>query len=304
MSTGMRITHGMMSDRLMTDIRRSNADIARTSAQISSQKRIQTASDDAVGTGQALRLRSDLAEIDANLAGTDAAAGWTSASDTALGSLTDIMHRTRELVLQAGNDTLKASDRASIAGELAQLKEQIKTVANAKFGDAYIFAGQDSSGAPYTPGASDAYAGDALAVVRTIGPGQSVQVNVPGSAIFGGTPGDGKLLDTMTNAIAFLNGGTAADANNLRTTTLAALNVNLDEVVTARSTLGATQNRVTLAESRLQDTKLTATEQLSNVEDVDYAEAMINLSSQQTAYQAALNAGAKVIQPSLMDFLR
>ncbi|MDO9353266.1 MAG: flagellar hook-associated protein FlgL [Solirubrobacteraceae bacterium] len=301
--TGVRITHGMMSDRLLNDVRRSNAEIARTSSQVTSQKRIQTASDDAVGTGQALRTRTDLAEIDANIAGAQTAAGWTGAADTALGSLTDLIHRTRELVLQAGNDTLKASDRASIAGELTQLKEQMKSIGNAKFGDAFIFAGQNSGTAPYTSG-SDAYGGDALPVTRMIGPGQTVQVNVPGGTVLGGTPGDGKLLDTMNTAIAFLNGGTAADANSLRTTTLTALTTNLDQVVTARSTLGATQNRVTLAESRLEDTKLLATGRLSEIEDADYAESLVKLSTQQTAYQAALNAGAKVIQPSLMDFLR
>jgi flagellar hook-associated protein 3 FlgL len=294
----------MMSDRLLGDIRKSNAEIARTASQVSSQKRIQTASDDAVGTGQALRTRTDLAEIDANIAGTNTAVGWTSATDTALGSLTDLIHRTRELVLQAGNDTLKASDRASIAGELGQIKEQMKAIGNAKFGDAYVFAGQNSGAAPYTPGGSDAYAGDGLAVTRTIGPGQSVQVNVSGAAVFGAGGGDGKLLDTMTQAITWLSGGTAADANNLRTTTLASLNTNLDQVVTARSTVGATQNRATLAESRLQDTKLLATGRLSDIEDADYAESLVKLSTQQTAYQAALNAGAKVIQPSLMDFLR
>lgn len=304
MSNAIRITHGMMTDRLLSDVRRQSAGIATSQQQMASQKRINSASDDPTGTRQALRVRADLAEIDANIAGTDAAQGWTSAAETALGSMTDIIGRVRELVLSAGNDTLKASDRQAIAGELAQYTEQLKSVGNSKFGDAYIFAGQNSGTAPYTPGPSDTYAGDGLPVARTIGPGQSVQVNVSGDAVLGGTPGDGKLLDTMRNAMAFLNGGTAADANNLRTTTLRALDANLDTVLTARSTIGATANRVTLAESRLQDTKLAATDQLSTLEDVDIADVMIRLSSQKTAYQAALQAGANVIQTSLMDFLR
>lgn len=304
MSNSVRITHGMMTDRLLTDVRRSSAGIAQTQQQVSSQKRINSASDDPTGTRQALRLRAELAEVDSNIAGTESAASWTSATETALGSVTDIVHRVRELVLSAGNGTLKASDRQAIAGELSQYTEQLKSIGNAKVGDAYVFAGQDSKTPPYAPGASDAYAGDGLPVARTIGPGQSVQVNVSGDAVLGGTPGDGKLLDTMRNAIAFLNSGTPADVESLRTTTLTALGTNLDTVLAARSTIGATANRVTLAESRLQDTKLAATEQLSNVEDVDLADALIRLSSQKTAYQASLQAGANVIQTSLMDFLR
>lgn len=304
MSIPIRITHNMMSDRLLTDVRKQNAEIARTSSQVTSQKRIQTASDDATGTGKALRLRAQLEETNASLTSAGSASDWTTSSMSALDSVSDIVHKTRELIIQAGNDTLKASDRAQIGQQLSQLLEQVKTIGNTKVGDAYIFAGQDSKNPPYTAGASDAYTGDNLAVVRSIGPGQAVQVNAAGGDVFGSGGGDGKLLDTMRSAIAFLNGGTAADANSLRTTTLAAINTNLDQVLTANATIGATQSRVTLAVDRLEDTKLAVTSQLSNVEDADYAESLIQLSSQKTAYQAALSAGAKVIQTSLMDFLR
>lgn len=304
MSIPGRITHNMMSQHLLTDLRRSNADVARTTQQISSQQRISSASDDPTGTHRALRLRAELAENGANQDGADAASGWTTASDSALSSTNDIVHRMRELVVQAGNDTLAPADRKQIASEMGQLLEQVKANANAKFGDQYVFAGQASTTAPYTAGASDAYAGDTGTVQRTIGPGQTVAVNVPGSSIFGGTAGDGKLLDTMRTAITALNAGTPAAANTLRTTVLASIDTNLDQILTARSTIGGVANRANLASDRLADVKLTLTSQLSKIEDTDMADAITSLSSQQTAYKAALQAGSNIIQPSLMDFLR
>lgn len=304
MTIPSRITHNMMSQHLLADMRRSSSEIARTSNEISSGKRISSAADDPTGAHRALRLRAELAETEANKTGVDATIGWTTTADTALNSVTSVIHRVRELVVQAGNDTLQAKDRQNIASELGQLLEQVKADANARFGDQYVFAGQDTANPPYTPGAVDTYGGDALAVVRNIGPGQTLQINVPGDAIFGGAPGDGKLLDTMRTAIANLNGNTPADLASLRGGVLQDLTTNLDTVLTARAQIGSAQNRANLADSRLADVKVTATQQLIAVEDTDMAEAITRLSSQQSAYQAALSAGANVIQPSLMDFLR
>lgn len=304
MSVPSRITHNMMSQHLLTDVRRSNAEIARSQNEVSSGKRIQTAADDPTGAHRALRLRSALEQNDAIQAGIDAATGWTSTTESALKSVTDVIHRARELMIQASNDTYNAEDRKQVAGELTQLLEQIKSDANAKFGDQFVFSGTDATVKPYTLGGADTYLGNGDAVVRSIGPGVNVQVNVTGGALFGGAAGDGKLIDTMRSAIAALNGGTPADINNLRGPILSNLVTNLDTVVTARSTIGAVQNRATLADSRLEDAKVAVTTQLTATEDVDMAEALIRLSSQQTAYQAALTSGAKVIQPSLMDFLR
>ncbi|MBJ7472056.1 MAG: flagellar hook-associated protein FlgL [Solirubrobacteraceae bacterium] len=304
MSIPGRVTHNMMSQHLLADIRRSNSEIARTSNEISSQKKITTASDDPTGAHRALRLRAELAENAANQTGVDATLAWTGTTEAALKSVNDIIHRTRELVIQASNDTLQPADRALIAKELTQLVEQVKSSANAKVGDQYVFSGQASGTAPYTAGPVDTYAGDTAAVVRTIGPGQTVQVNVNGDDLFGGTPGDGKLLDTMRTAIANLTTSTPADLASLRGPVLQDLTANLDTLLSARAQIGAVQNRAALADSRLDDVTLAVTDQLSNVEDVDMAEAITRLSSQQTAYQAALSAGANVIQPSLMDFLR
>ena len=84
MSIPLRITQGMMSDRLMSDLRKADRNISKTSNQISSTKRIETAADDPVGAHRALRLRAELTQVDAHRAGTAAADGWMAVTDTAL----------------------------------------------------------------------------------------------------------------------------------------------------------------------------------------------------------------------------
>jgi flagellar hook-associated protein 3 FlgL len=303
-SVQVRITHNMMSTSMLADIQRSNIAMARTSNQISSGRRIDSAADDPVGATRSLGLKSSLSANDGYKAAAEAASGWTETTEGALNSIVDIVQGTRELIVAAGNDTLQTSDRQKLAAKLTEMLAQVKATANARYGDQYVLSGQRSDIPPYSAGASDAYGGDTGAVIRTIGPNQQVQVNVTGDTVLGGTAGDGKLLDTMRTAIANLNSATPADLVNLRGPVLTQLSSNLDQILTARAQVASAAVRAELAAERIDEIKVTTTDQLSQVLDTDYAEAITRYSSQKTVYQAALQAGAQVIQPSLMDFLR
>jgi flagellar hook-associated protein 3 FlgL len=95
-----------------------------------------------------------------------------------------------------------------------------------------------------------------------------------------------------------------ADGNALRDTDLKALEANLDQVNDARAHVGATVSRLDAADARLAATETAANQLLADTEDVDFAQAALTLSTQQTVYEAALRSGAAIIQPSLLDFLR
>jgi len=301
----MRITHTMLSARLLGDLRRTNDAIASASEQISTGRRVNRPSDDAAATRAAILQRGDLAGIDAYKQSTGEASDWVNATDTALGGLADVLHRARELAVQGANGSLNPTDRENIAAEIDQLVAAAKERANTRVGDHYLFSGTALTTPPYST-ASDAYAGDAGAVLREIGPGVTVQVNQFGSAILGSGQGaaDGKLIDTLRDLADHLRGGTPADLGALRTTDLQNLESNLTQLSQARATNGAMAARLEAATTRLDDLELAGTSRLSRLEDADMAKAMLDLSTRQSAYQAALRAGATVIQPSLMDFLR
>jgi flagellar hook-associated protein 3 FlgL len=299
----MRISDGILVSRNLADLQRASSAVAKASQQVSTGRTILRPSDDPQGTERALRLRNELAANDRYLATASASQGWAQAPDDALASINDILQTARETLVQGGNDAMSAKDRADLATKIDQLIAQAKSAGNATFDGQYIFAGQRTDTPPYDPNGGDAYAGDAGAIVRTIGPGVSVRLNATGGSVLG-NGSDGKALQVLRDIAAHLRGGTAADADALRTTDLAAIDASMADLNTARAEAGALTNSLTAASNRLLDLQASTEKLRSEVEHIDLAEAISNLSSQQAIYQAALQAtGRSLNQPTLMDFL-
>jgi flagellar hook-associated protein 3 FlgL len=300
----VRITEGYMSRRLLGDLQRSAARVAEAQGQVASGRRISKPSDDPLGTHRVLRLKAEAAEAARHKATVDEARGWVDVTDDALGTIGDAVQRVRELMVRAGTGTMQGAERVAIATEIEQLIGQVKLAANARYGDSYVFAGHNITGAPYTPSTTpgtDALAGDGEPIMRSIGPGVSVQINVTAASVLGDGSPDCKLLHTLRDVVAHLR---ADDADSVRTTDLRAIDRNLDELLSARTTAGALANRLDAAGARLGDIVASADRIASETRDVDMATAILDLSTQQSIYQAALRSGASIIQPSLMDFLR
>ena len=304
MSAG-RITEAMTGRRLLADLNASTNKIAQFQSQISSGRRIQKPSDDALATHNAMRLRTELQGLETDQRSISDAKGWLDTTESALGAMTDIAQRARELALQGANGTLAQSDRNKIADEVDQLIETTKSTANANYGGRYVFSGTLTDQKPYLAGPVDTWQGDVAygRIYRTIGAGQTIQVNVRGDDVLGNGAGDGKFLATLRNLAADLRGG-AAGVDNLRANTLGDLETNLEEITSARGVVGALTTRIESAGARLAQMEEATTSLLSENEDTDIAKALIELTTQQSVYQAALRSGQTLIQPSLLDFLR
>ena len=299
----MRITEGIIAGRNLADLQRANAAVAKASQQVSTGNRLTRPSDDPQAVQKALNLRGDLAATAQYMDTANASQGWAQATDDALADINDVLQRAREAVVQGGNGTMSQKDRNDIATQIDQLIGQAKASGNATFDGQYIFAGQKTDTAPYDPDGADTYNGDTGAIIRTIGPGVSVQLNGSMGSVLG-DGSDGKALQVLRDIAAHLRGGTAADTNALRTTDLAAIDASMADVSTARAEAGALSNRLTTAANRLTDLQASTEKVRSGVEYVDLAEAISQLSSQQAVYQAALQAtGSSLSQRTLMDFL-
>lgn len=299
----MRITEGIISGRNLADLQRANAAVAKASQQVSTGNRLQRPSDDPQAVQKALNLRGDLAATARYMDTANASQGWAQATDDALSDINNVLQRAREAVVQGGNGTMSQKDRNDIATQIDQLIGQAKASGNATFDGQYIFAGQKTDTAPYDPDGADTYNGDTGSIVRTIGPGVSVQLNGSLGSVLG-NGSDGKALQVLRDIAAHLRGGTAADTNALRTSDLSAIDASMADVSTARAEAGALTNRLTTAANRLTDLQTSTEKVRSGVEYVDLAEAISQLSSQQAVYQAALQAtGSSLSQRTLMDFL-
>jgi flagellar hook-associated protein 3 FlgL len=291
----MRITTAMSHRHVVADLQRAQERLAVAQRQVSSGQRIGKASDDPTGAERATRLRADLETNAAYRTAVDASQSWVSATGSAVQSLTDLVHRARELTVQAANGATTPAGRAAMQKEIDALAEQAKSTLNGAYDGHYLFSGTATDTAPYTAATGDTYQGDSGAVLRQIGPGVTVQVNVTGSAILG------SLLPALRTLSTHLG---ANDTASLQTTDLQAMDAGLTTLTDALGQLGATANRLTAAGTRLDDLHDVTTVSLSATEDADLPQAITDLGAQQNALTSALHAGATLIQQSLLDFLR
>jgi flagellar hook-associated protein 3 FlgL len=299
-----RITSGMMSRTVLRDLQAGQNQISRTYEQMTSGLKITRPSDDPYGTTRAMGLRSELSQIAQAQRNVQDADGWQRTSDSALAGIGDAVQRARVLLVGAGNDAGGQQARDAAASEIDQLIKTVKGAANATYAGVPVFSGA-SAARPYDPDGPDAFAGDSGAVLRTVGAGVDLQVNADlAGRVLGQGGGDGRLLDALRTIVSHLRSGTTAGANALRTTDLKALDVQIDALSALRSEVGATGNRLTAAKDRLGELEETVTTQHSAVEEADAATTMIAYATQKASYDAALKAGAGIVQSSLMDFLR
>jgi flagellar hook-associated protein 3 FlgL len=297
-----RITSSMIHRGVLSDLNDVATRLSHTQLKLSSGKEILRPSDDPSGTGRALGLRTELEGLSQFRRNISDAEGWTSATDTALGTVNDIAQRARELLVRGASGTMAASERGAIADEIDQLISSAKDTANSNFAGRSLFGGTATTTKPYGT-ASDAYLGDSGDMVRSIGPGVSVIINARGSDVIG-NGADGKLLNTLRDISTHLRGGTPADQTALGTTDIVSIDRSIDVVLTARAKIGSTANRLDSADDRLAELQESAKSLLSNTEDADMASTIVDYSTQQAVYQSALRAGAGIVQASLLDFLR
>jgi flagellar hook-associated protein 3 FlgL len=301
-----RITTLMTSRSTLRDLNDDLGRVSRLQQKLSSGKEITRPSDDPYGTSRALSLRGELEGLQQYQRNVDEGTAWLNTGDTALGKMSDALQRVRELVVASGNDAGGQTARTAAADEIDQLIESVKQEASVQYGGRYVFSGTKTTTAPYAVGGSDAYAGDGGTITREIGPQVLVPINSDISSLLGDgqAANDGKLLDTLRDISTHLRGGTAADANALRSTDLQRLDANFDVLSGLRADVGARTNRLAIAGDRLASLEVNTTKLLSDTEDADVAKTLMDYSTQQAAYNAALRAGANVVQSSLLDFLR
>jgi flagellar hook-associated protein 3 FlgL len=301
----MRVTQGMTSRTILQDLDNSRSRLATVQREISSTKRISKPSDDPFGTGRTLQLSGELEGFKQYKSNVSDGTGWVTATEASLSHITETLQRARELLVQGGNDSNGQVAREGIAAEIEALTEAVKQEANATYDGRFIFSGTETETRPYELGAGDEYAGNEGSIKRVIGTGVELPINVNIKELLGegNAAGDNKLLDVMRDIATDLRGGTEENAENLRGTDLSRLSDNLDELTRVRAVVGATTNRLTTAGTRIEQLEEASLAQLSAVRDTDMPQAIVEFSTEQTAYETALRSAAQIIQPSLMDFL-
>lgn len=300
-----RVTPATLNSGVMAGLQSSLSRLQQTQEQLASGRRLSRPSDSPVDTVAAMRLRAERKQSDQLSRNIDDGMSWLNTTDQALGQTSAVLNRVRSLVLAGANGTNGPDERRAMAAEVDQLREAMMGIANTQYLGRPVFAGTQDTAVAFDP-ATGAYAGNAATVKRTISPDSAsgtLSVSVPGDQAF-----TTLLHDPSDQAGA---GVLTRISNALRSGDITALGTALTHLDSASETLRSTQSTVGARTNRLLSVQASGevradavAARLASVEGIDLAKTITDLTLQQTAYQAALGAAAKVVQPSLMDFLR
>ncbi|MEE9281781.1 MAG: flagellar hook-associated protein FlgL [Myxococcota bacterium] len=319
-----RISDATIFQTAVRNARLNRFSLAQIQAEIGSGKRINSLADDPSDARRILDLRSASASVAQFRRNVDSARARLEPAEAALASLTDSLTRLRELAVSAD---IEEPQFDLIKPEVEQLYDEMLQLANTRTTYGFIFGGFVTDAAPFTkvgdfvdgvvdeatPDPDVVYSGDGGIVRIQIGEATTIEVNVPGAAVFGGDftapagtdPGRVDLFDVVRefrNRLedptdpAFAVPGPAEVIDDLDTA--------LDQILELRARIGASLNRLDATESRLQSLEIVQEAERSRLEDVDFISASTKLAQRENIYQASLAVTARVLQPSLLDFLR
>jgi flagellar hook-associated protein 3 FlgL len=301
-----RITPAMTTATTLNNINSALANLERTSSELSSGKTILEPSDNPYGASQVIDLQSRLDGLSSYATNAQEGISWQNTAGGAMSNVSNVLQTVRELLVQTSTGTVNQSDRESIATEVDQLTEAVKQDANTQYAGQYVFSGTATTTPPYAQGAEDTYQGDNGTVTRAIGPGVAVDVSTNISSLLGNGQGsgDGKLLDTLRTISEHLRGGSTEDIAALGSGDLKNLEGSIDTLSQLQATAGSITDQLQTATSRIESLQGSITASLSNVDGADIAQTSIAYSNEQAAYEAALRAGASIVQESLLQFLQ
>ena len=290
-----RVTNQMTALQSQQHLQAGSVRLSQAQERATSLDKLSRPSDDPTATAEALRvksLQSALAQHTRNVADGD---GWLSTTDSALIAADSLMAKVRELTLQGANGALSPNAKEAVAVELEGLKADLLGVANTSINGRSVFAGTSDAGVAFR--ADYSWTGTAgSSVTRRIGPETTVAVDSDGSAAFGtGASSVFALIDDIATSLR--TGGDVASH-------LTTVDARVSGLRSVQSDMGARHAQLLRAEDTLMDTKVTLEAQRAGLEDLDLGQAVLDLQLQNNSYQAALQVTAKVLQVSLMDFLR
>ncbi len=290
-----RVTSSMLLGSAQRNLQTSMARLGTLQEQASSQKRLTKPSDDPQGVSEALQVRAQQRAAEQYARNIGDGEGWLTSIDGALKSSTNLLQRARNLVVQGSNSGgLSAPARESIATELESLRDELMKQANTKYLGQLVFAGNSTADTAFD--ASLTHTGvPGSTVERRVDSASTVQVDADGANIFG--EGADSVFALLSATAQDLRDGANIGPR------LNALDSRISTVLGEHALVGSRYTQLERVRSVTMDQSLSLESQLAGIENVDIGRVIIDLKSQEIAYQTALAVTSRALQPTLMSFL-
>ena len=306
-----RVTNNMMVNDLRRNMNINMHQLEKYNRQLATTRKLNKPSDNPAGLVKSLSLRTDITESEQYLRNIGEVINFMETTDSALNDIGSVLHRVRELTVKAANSTNDQTARDAIADEISELTDQLKIVTNTTYGSKYIFGGSNVTEKPYQEDAGNlVWVGNDEGLEVEISTGIKFQYNVTNKTMQNffididnsdpALPVDNGIFAVLNKLEQDIRSGDLPEVD----AALGKIDNKMTDLLTARSTIGAKVNRLELQQNRLEGTRISFSDLLSQNEDADMAEVIMNLKMQENVYRASLAAGARIIQPTLIDFLR
>lgn len=301
----MRVTHQLIKNNVMRNIHNNLGRMSKLQNMLSSGKQLSKPSDDPVRVARVMSHNTTLARSDQYKRNIHSANSWMNVTEGALQHIGDVLQRARELAIKGATGTNSEGSRRAIAMEIDELTNVLVQLGNTSYEGRYIFAGYQTNDEPFSRDKSLLESGEPTSVTYTgddgiltweVAPQVTIRGNITGNELFL----DLDIFATMDNLEkALLDGDDAAMQE-----AIGKLSAAVDHILDKRASIGAITNGLeTVMEKYLSD-DIAFKELRSQLEDIDFAEMYMNFAVMESIYRASLSAGARIIQPSLLDFLR
>jgi len=294
-----------MADRVLADLRLQSQRLLKIQDQLATGQRINAPSDNPIDVRRSIDTRTIIQKYQQYVDNVAMVTPQLDETTSMISLTTAALQRAYELTLQGANGTNSQEQMSYLAEEVNQLLEGVFENANHLTNGRYIFSGTRTATPAFSATRNAqgeitavSYDGDANTIEIALADNLNLRINETGDRVFQGS------VDIFQTLIAIRDELRAGNATSLSNVRLTELRTGLAQLSQAQARVGALQNRVNSVQNENEDYILQNQMLLSQIIDADYAETIVNLNVYQNAYQAALNAAARVLQPSLLDYVR
>ena len=303
----IRVTQQILINRALNNLSDQSRRILNLQEQLATGLAVNRPSDNPLAMRRAINARAEITKNEQYLTNITSISPYQTETESTIMTVVNIVHRANELVLQGASDTNAQTQRDQIAIEVNQLLESALNQSNHITNGRYIFGGTRTQTPPFNA-TRDAdgditavtYEGNNERISVEVSDGVRIPYNETGSDVFLQTiPGTTDLFQTLIDLRDNLRTGNTAALTDQMTE----LNKALDQLIISVTRVGAIENRFQQIDANLRDISQQLELVYSDSIDADFAEVIIQLNAQSNAFQAALTAAARVIQPSLLDYI-
>jgi len=301
----MRVTERMKYDATENRVNQARAFSMDVQDQAASGRKLRSVSDDPSGTVRVYRNRTKLENINQFRRANDYVEGFLGKTEDSMRGITDILIRAKELAVQQSNGVWDAGSRNTVAYEVQHLADQIVQLGNSTYGDRFIFGGFQTATPPVS--GDGHYAGDDGLIYVQLDEDNFRPINIPGRRIFEISVKDagpeGKNVALLRIVQDFRK---ALETNDKEGIFLASSRLDgaVTQMADLTASLGARRAAVQDAAGRLDNLEGFILKDNVSIEASDPVSTALDMKRAETALSYTMNASAKVLGPSLMDFLK